>query len=150
MEKEMATKRTPVKKSAAVVKASTVAKAEAAKIAEKSRIRKEVLDELIQKRGELEAAQNMLKGVILGQGFIVVNDAGLALSYEIDGDKRAQAVRLAGGAHRATRFTEQDANRLATATIDGHGNCGRAIHVTRAIREEMGRLDAVMTMIATA
>lgn len=110
-----------------------------------------IIEELGDLRTAAVAALDSLRGTLLGQGFIVVSKAGLALKYDIDGDtKNVRGVSLAGGAAKATRFTKLDADNLAAATIDGRGDPAAAVHVTQALRDEIDRLEASMEQIRAA
>lgn len=116
---------------------------------DKEAIREELLAELRAKREELVGVIQLMTGALIAHSHIVVSDDGLALSYVMDG-KNVKSVHVAGGSHKASRFEKIDAEKLAASTIDGHNKPAKAVHVTIAIREEIGRVDAVMAMIVAA
>lgn len=109
-------------------------------------IKEEVLAELRFKRAELVAALGSLSGVLLGQGFVVVSGAGIALKFRVDGQQVFDPV-TSGGPHLATRFTKQDAENIAASVTDGHGDHGRALHVNVALKEAIAETDRVIAMI---
>lgn len=117
----------------------------------RAQVARDLINELSESRTAAVAVLDGLRGALLGQGYIVVSKAGLALKYDIDGEtKNVQGVALAGGAAKATRFTKLDADNLAAATIDGRGDPATAVHVTQALRDEIDRLESVMEMIRAA
>lgn len=108
-----------------------------------------VIAELSVSRNELVAALDSLSNALLGQGFVVVSGAGIALKFKVDGQQVFNPV-TAGGPHLATRFTKADAENVAASVVDGRGDHGKAVHVCVALKEAIAETDRVIAMIEAA
>lgn len=104
------------------------------------------ISEIQAKRAELVADLASLSNVLLGQGFVVLSGAGIALKFKVEGQQVTEPV-LAGGPHQATRFSRTDAENVADAVTDGNGNHGRAVHICVALKDAIEQLDSVLAMI---
>jgi hypothetical protein len=98
---------------------------------------------------ELEKVEAGLQNVLLGQGYVVVSAAGLALHYDIVGNK-ATNPSVARNAAYATRFSLRDAENCARITWDGNKEVAKAIHVREAVRAEIERIKGVLVFLKPA
>lgn len=103
-----------------------------------AQIRADLIAQANERIVELRNAQKALRNVILGQGYVVLSDIGMALNFEVDPTtKEVKNPTSAGGAHKAVRFTKQDAENIAAAVIDGNGKPGKAVHILDALRDSI-------------
>lgn len=109
----------------------------------------EFLAVLNNSRAELVAALNGLSNVLLGQAFVVVSGAGIALKFKVEG-QQVRDPATAGGPHLATRFTKIDAENVAASVVDGRGDHGKAVHVCVALKDAIAETDRVLAMIEAA
>lgn len=80
---------------------------------------------------EYEQAAELVRGVILGQGF-VVRCEGVYVSFDIDAAGLVKNPRPSQP-HQATRFTRADAALVAATVKNGSGTAGEIVHVRDAI-----------------
>ena len=85
---------------------------------------------------EYEQAADLLRGVILGQGF-VIRCQGVFVAFDFDAAGLVKNPRPSQP-HQATRFTRADAALVAATVKNGNGAAGEIVHVREAI-------DAVLT-----
>lgn len=94
---------------------------------------------------EYEVAAGMLRGVILGQGFVVKCD-GVFLTFDIDALRRVHNPRPSQP-HRAVRFTRADAWQIAGSIKNGNGSAGEVVHVRLAVDEALANQCALLAML---
>jgi hypothetical protein len=81
-----------------------------------------------------ELAAKSLQGVLLGQGF-VVRCQGLCLAFDIDAGVVLNPQF--SQPQMATRFSKDDAVRVADEVKNGNGIAGEAVHVRDAIADAL-------------
>lgn len=82
---------------------------------------------------EAEYHQGRFAGVLLGQGFVIQNEGGITLTFDVDAARNVTNPRNAKP-WNARRFTRQDAEHIASKVTNGNGKHGTAVHVSDAIR----------------
>lgn len=117
--------------------------------AEVKAMRDEMLADLRAKRANLADAQTGLSNVLLGQGYIVVSEGNIGLTFDVT-NMVATNPRPAGGILRAMRFTRRDAETLAPNVKNGADVPAKAIHVKDAIRIEIAQIESVINMLESA
>lgn len=79
---------------------------------------------------ELKAARESLRGVLMGQGYIVIVQ-GVALKFDLV--NKSVSNPQPTSPHLATRFSFEDACKLAREVKNGNDESGQAIHVNTAL-----------------
>lgn len=102
----------------------------------------------IQLQQSLEDSQrqmDMLQGVILGQGYIVMVGES-PIRFVADGSGYAVTAGV-GKAAFVNRFTQEKAEEIAALVHNGHGEKGKAVFVRDAILMEIARIQSVIGYI---
>ena len=94
---------------------------------------------------EYQAAADVLKGVILGQAF-VLRCGAMCLAFDIDREGRLSNPRAAHP-HQAHRFTRMAAARLAPSIKNGNGTPAEAVHVRTAIADALEAQRALLASL---
>lgn len=92
---------------------------------------------------------NMISGVLLGQGWIVVAPAGFPLDFTVTG-RVVTNPRRGQFAGRVMRMTLRDAETVALSVVDGSGDHGRAMHVRGAILVEIAERKDLLAALQRA
>lgn len=94
-----------------------------------------ILAHLEAQRDELQRDLQAVSSVRLDNSYIVVSQSGLPLSFVTDGGvvKQPKVTR----ATLATRFTRNDAERVAAAVIDGNKQPAKAVHIREQLDFEI-------------
>ena len=79
---------------------------------------------------ELKSARERLRGVLLGEGYIVIIE-GVPLKFDIV--NKSVSNPQPSSPHAATRFTFTDACRIAREIHNGNDEIGQAMHVNTAL-----------------
>lgn len=104
--------------------------------AEIKALRLQTIADFKRQRAEKQRVLDSLRNTLLGQGWIVVAEGDVSLTFTVDGRTVTQPVP-AGGAEKAMRFTQEDARRVASQVANGRGAVAGAIHVTEALQNEI-------------
>lgn len=110
-------------------------------------LRAEVIADFEASIAENNEALRGLENVLLGQGYVVVAEGGLALAFDISDDKQVTNPHVCGGARRATRFTQRDAERIAANVENGNKEKAKAMHVIDALMDENVRTAAIVAQL---
>lgn len=98
-----------------------------------------LLNSLEEQAADATTALDGLSRTLLGHGYIVVIE-GIPIrfnSYDrIATNPRPSSLGM------ATRFTQEDATRIASLCQNGHGAPGRAVHLADAYRERLAEITA--------
>lgn len=89
-------------------------------------------------------AGDALRGVMLGQGYVVVCQ-GLPLAFDIE-DGVVKNPRPSEP-QKATRFTLEDAAQVAKEVKNGNGTPGEVMHVRHAIVDAILEQQALLTTL---
>ena len=84
-----------------------------------------------ERAAKLERELASVEGVLLDQGYIVVVQ-GNAITFDADNQ-----CRTASTPGVATRFTQEDAQRIGASITNGNGKHGEAMHVRHAIMHDL-------------
>lgn len=108
--------------------------------------REEMIEMLNNKLAESRRSLEMLSNVLLGQGYIVVSSADIALTFTVENGV-ATSPKVSA-ASKAIRFSRRDAESVAANVTDGWGRAAHAEHVTVAIKREIASLEACVAGLA--
>lgn len=107
-----------------------------------------VIAEFEQSLNDAKRALDMLQGVLLGQGFIVVAAGGFALNFTIE-NHIATAPRPIKTS-MAPRFSKLDAIHLAASVKDGRGDRAKAVHIKDALAADIANLEGIILSMREA
>lgn len=103
--------------------------------------RESVIQDFRQSLAQLQAARAGLAGVLLGQGFVVLI-GDLTVRFTVENGVASNPVPCPP--HQATRFSREDAERVAAACRNGADERGRAVHVVEAIERAISTVSGLL------
>lgn len=105
------------------------------------RARESVLEDFRGSLAQLEAARAQLRNVLLEQGFVVVI-GDLTVRFTVENGVASDPAPCPP--HLATRFSRENAERIAAACGNGLGETGRAVHVREAIERAISTVSGLL------
>lgn len=96
------------------------------------------------------AARDMLDGVLLGQGFIImINDNAIQPELApLDGNRWILKSATPCPIAKAQRFEQDTAERLAAGIKNGHGTQARAVHIREALTQAIADFEQLTKELA--
>lgn len=85
---------------------------------------------------DLRRDLQLLDGVLLGQGHVVMNGL-FAVRFDISGNDASNPRSEGGSAYRAQRFSKDNATRLASTVRNGHGEAAEAMPLGMALQRQI-------------
>ncbi|WVR18131.1 hypothetical protein JXVLWARM_CDS_0080 [Burkholderia phage Bm1] len=110
-------------------------------------LRAAVIAQFDQQRAELREALYAIEDGRMSGGWIVRSAANIALTFTITPNGRVTDPKMAGGPHKAHRFTARDARRVAADVVDGAGAAGNHVHVKQAVQDEIDNLTKIIQQL---